>query len=497
MTKRITVNENDRAFFNNKVDFCVGTGRIGLALQKEYFEQLKFVQDQIGFKHIRGHGLFTDDMAIYHEYEENGEKKVEYNFTYLDLVMDSYRELSIKPFIELGFMPKQLASGEQCIFYWRGNTTPPKDYQRWCELVKALLNHLVERYGDDAYTYPIEVWNEPNLPGFWYRADMKEYFKLFKASFEAVKQVDARFKVGGPAICGVRDEEWIKEFMSFCRSEKLNIDFVTRHHYTTENPAPSGHYGYARLMDPEEGFANLKTTRDIIDSFEEYKGLPIHITEFNTSYIPNCPIHDTNLNAAYLALQLSRLGDVNESYSYWTFGDIFEEQGVPFAPFHGGFGMVANGCIPKPTFYAFKFFKDLCGECVYKGDEAIILKDGDGYRAAAWNICPRGQDKTEDIEISLPMSGEYTVIYKTVDETTCNPLKLWHDMGEPQSLTAEDKELLKSAAKPLVTSQRISADGKGSIKLSLSRNALVYIEVRRSEMTSDRGFDYIRATTDL
>ena len=66
--------------FNNKVDFCVGTGRAGLALQKEYFEQLKYVQDIIGFKHIRGHGLFTDDMAIYHEYEnENGEVKSEYN----------------------------------------------------------------------------------------------------------------------------------------------------------------------------------------------------------------------------------------------------------------------------------------------------------------------------------------------------------------------------------------------------------------------------------
>ena len=90
--------------FNNKVDFCVGTGRAGLALQREYYEQLKFVQDKIGFKYIRGHGLFTDDMAIYHEYEQDGEVISEYNFTYLDLIMDSYMELGIKPFLELGFM---------------------------------------------------------------------------------------------------------------------------------------------------------------------------------------------------------------------------------------------------------------------------------------------------------------------------------------------------------------------------------------------------------
>lgn len=497
MAVKIKVNPGDKAYFNNKVDYCVGTGRMGLALQKEYYDQLKLVQEEIGFKHIRGHGLFTDDMAIYHEYEENGEIKVEYNYTYLDLVMDSYRELHIRPFIELGFMPKKLASGEQTVFYWKGNTTPPKSYEGWCDMVTSLLSHLVERYGEEAYEYPIEVWNEPNLGGFWYKADMQEYFKLFKESFNAVKALDKRFKVGGPAICGVRDELWISEFMKFCRAEKLDIDFVTRHHYTTEFPEKDGHYGYAKLMKPEDGFNNLKTTRDIIDSFEEYKGLPIHITEFNTSYIPNCPIHDTNLNAAYLGQQLSRLGDVNESYSYWTFGDIFEEQGVPFSPFHGGFGMVANGCIPKPTFYAFKFFKDLQGECVYKDDYSVIVKDGDGYKAAAWNICPLGEDKTEDIEITLPLNGEYSVLYKTVDEETCNPLKVWHDLGEPQCLSKDEIKLLKESAKPLISSERITADGNGTVKLTLKRNALVYIEIKKSKMTPDRGFDYVRATTTL
>ena len=175
--------------------------------------------------------------------------------------------------------------------------------------------------------------------------------------------------MGGPAICGVRDELWIREFLNFCRDNTVCPDFITRHHYTTELPEKEGHYGYAELSDPESGFENLKSTRDIIDSFPEFKGLEIHITEFNTSYIPNCPLHDTNQNAAYIAGQLSRLGDVNRSYSYWTFGDIFEEQGVPFVPFHGGFGLVANGCIPKPTFFAFQFYK-----CLMNFRQLIVKK---------------------------------------------------------------------------------------------------------------------------
>ena len=129
--------------FHNNVDYCVGTGRMGLALQKEYQDQLALVQREIGFKHIRGHGLFCEDMAIYQEYtDENGEVKPEYNFTYLDLVMDSYRKVGLRPLLELGFMPKALASGEQTVFYWKGNVTPPKSYDAWCALVQATLRHL-------------------------------------------------------------------------------------------------------------------------------------------------------------------------------------------------------------------------------------------------------------------------------------------------------------------------------------------------------------------
>lgn len=502
----IVITEKSKAFFRNNVDYCIGTGRMGLALTKEYQDQLKLVQEEIGFQHIRGHGLFCDDMAIYQEYEEDGVKKAEYNFTYLDRVMDSYRSVGLRPFLELGFMPKKMAKGTQTVFYWKGNTTPPKDYGAWCDMVQALLRHLLERYGaEEALKWPIEVWNEPNLCGFWENADMQEYFKLFHRTFDAVKEVDKRFLVGGPAVCGGTDEKWIRAFLEYCHENKIAVDFVTRHHYTIEQPEEIGHYAYSELMDPEDGFANLKTTRDIIDSFPEYKGLSIHVTEFNTSYTPKGVIHDTNLNAAFIALQLSRLGDVNESYSYWTFGDVFEESGVPFTPFHGGFGLVANGCIPKPAFWTFAFFKKLKegnGQCVYKDDNMVLMKRENGsYQGVAWNIADCVRDTSDDqkkdakkIRISMPAcGGGYCVLTKTVDEKTCNPLKVWHDLGEPSSLTEEQRKLLAESARPYLKTKRTeAADGKLCVKLSLSRNAVVYFEVIPGEVTSDRGYDYDR-----
>ncbi|MCR5437635.1 MAG: hypothetical protein K6E97_11295 [Treponema sp.] len=498
MVYKITGKEN--VLFNNNAFYCIGTGRMGLALQKNYFEQLKLCQDIIGFEHIRGHGLFCDDMAIYHEYKKNKDDKetfVEYNWTYLDAVMDSYKELKIRPFIELGFMPKSLASGEQCVFYWRGNVTPPKDYSRWTDLVKATLRHLMERYGtEEVVSWPVEVWNEPNLPVFWKDADMKEYFKLYDLTSRAVKEVDKRFKVGGPAVCGGSDKEWIKAFLEYVKENKSPIDFVSRHHYTTENPVPQGHYGYPKLHPKEKCFEQLDSTRPLVDSFDDFKGFDIHVTEFNTSYIPNAPVHDTNLNAAYIANMLSTFGDNHKSYSYWTFGDVFEEFGVPYTPFHGGFGLVANGLIPKPTFWTFAFYKKLTVDykkCVLKTSECIVVqceKNGNVYyKGIAWNVDTQMSEKEIDLNFEFPLSDKDLVLLtQLVDEEVCNPAKIWHDLGEHSNPSEEEIKLLRNSAVPFVKTER--PDNK--ITLHLKENAVLYFELKNEVIKSDRGFTFGR-----
>ena len=479
--------------FQNNAAFCIGTGRMGLALQKAYHDQLQMVQKEMKFSHIRGHGLFSDDMAIYQSYKEDGIEKVEYNFTYLDMVIDDYLSLEIRPFIELGFMPHKLASGDQTVFYWKGNITPPSDYSKWADLIKATISHFIERYGrEEVIAWPFEVWNEPNLTSFWKDSDMPEYFKLYDISSRAVKEVDSRIRVGGPAICGVDDERWLKEFLTHCATKELPLDFVTRHAYATEAPDHSGHYAYQELRPAHVFLDELKVSRGIIDSFPQYVGMEMHLTEFNTSYTPLCPIHDTNLNAAYIARLLSEMGDTCASYSYWTFGDIFEEQGVAFTPFSGGFGLVANGLIPKPTYWAFSFFNQL-GDCGIARDENYILtKAADGtLRGVAWN--PVVNSAAEDsIELKLDLNiedGDYLLVTKLIDEQLCNPLKAWLDMGSPANPSKEQVELVRTCAVPQTKTSREKVNGgRMNLYFNLSRNALLYFEVSRITPKLDRGY---------
>lgn len=487
----INITPDSRASFRNNAAFCVGTGRMGLALQQEYQEQLAMAQAECHFKHIRGHGLFSDDMAIYQCLRElDGAGRISYNFTYLDRVMDYYIANGLKPFLELGFMPEKMASGTQTIFYWKGNTTPPADHQKWAELIKATLRHLADRYGEEEVsTWPCEVWNEPNLPGFWEHADEAKYHELYAASVKAVKEVLPKMRVGGPAVCGgSTTPDWIRNFLTYCRDNNLPVDFLTRHAYMGETPECHGRYLYHTMRTVESIAEEMQGTRDIIDSFPEYAGMEMHITEFNTSYHPFCPIHDTNLNAAYIAGLLARLGDMCASYSYWTFGDVFEEQGVPPRPFHGGFGMIANGLIAKPTLWTFAFFNNLQGECVYRDDHVVIMKKADGsYEGVAWNIC-REERSELTIDINLPLPGRAVLTTETVDEVVCNPLKCWHEMGEPASLTPAQLKFLRQAGQPQCATELLKNADR--IELRLRENAVVRFNIAASPADSDYGYDY-------
>ncbi|MBU3186287.1 GH39 family glycosyl hydrolase [Clostridium estertheticum] len=494
MTKNIKVPVSGKPFKNNAT-FCVGTGRMGLALQKEYTDHLKMIQDSIHFSYIRGHGLFSDDMGIYREHTMDGVTSVFYNFTYLDRVMDSYLENGIRPFLELGFMPEKLKSGEQTIFYWKGNVTPPSSYEKWAELITETLNHLIERYGrEEVINWPVEVWNEPNI-GFW-AGSMEEYFKLYEYSAAAVKKADHRIQVGGPSICGIDTEHWLRSFFEYCIKNKLPLDFITRHCYTARETTKRGDYVYHVMNEPTIMIEELKETRKIMSDYPSVTNIPLHITEFNSSYVPVCPVHDTDFNAAFIARILSEAGEYADSYSYWTFSDVFEEDDVPMSGFHGGFGMIALNSIKKPTFYAFEFFSKAGKELIYRDEHLIVTKNDDKYVIIGWNwhdMRDHKQAPDENYVLSLPSIGKQVLLVKKdVGGAQGNPMQTWSNMGKPRSLDKKQLKILQAASQPLQSDAKLlEQNGTYEVELTISCNHLCMIEITPVNDKTDSylGFD--------
>ena len=351
--------------------------------------------------------------------------------------------------------------------------------KEWTDLVQATLRHLMERYGaEQVAAWPCEIWNEPNLNGFWENADKQKYLQLYAATALAVKEVLPDMRVGGPAICGGTGSlDWITDFLAYCRDNKLPLDFVTRHAYMGQNPEHRGRYLYHPMCRPEDLIAEMRASRERMDAFPEYRGLPLYITEFNTSYNPFCPIHDTRYNAALCAALLSCLGDVADGYSYWTFGDVFEEQGIPTRPFHGGFGLMAGGCIPKPTLWSFAFFSQLRGEPVYRDENAVAVRRPDGgYELVLWNL-----DGDREVEISVPVRGVALL------ERVGDPLAAWHRMGEPASLTKEQLAFLQAAGQP--APEALDA-AEGTVRLTLKKYDVARLRVLPATKTEEFGYDY-------
>ncbi|WP_330440103.1 GH39 family glycosyl hydrolase [Streptomyces griseoaurantiacus] len=465
---------------------CVGTGRFDLALRRDYQDSLALVQREIGFRHIRGHGLLSDGTGIHQPYEHAGERRVRHAFTYVDQIVDAYLDLGIEPFLELGFMPSQLASGEDTVFWWKGNITPPRDEAEWADLVRGVLRHLIDRYGlDQVRRWPIEVWNEPNLEGFW-SAGQDAYHRLYEVTSTAVKEVDAELQVGGPSLAPGYQDEWIRRFADFVETRDLPIDFVSRHAYSSGPVQPVPFGAHQTLMPASallEQFGAPK--RQLAGS--RLAELPLHITEFNSSYRPDNPIHDTAFHAAYLAPVLVNGGDLADSFSYWTFSDVFEEVGIPTAPFHGGFGLLTHRQIKKPTYHLYTFMAEMGEQILARGEDHLVTRHEDGrVTVLAWAPAdPTGGAPVEGhtLRLTLPVGtpearGSAYVRRRSVSEDAGNARAAWIEMGRPLAPDTRRVDALHEAAEPARSHHAVPVTaGRAEIDLVLARNEVTLLEL--------------------
>ena len=254
---------------------CVGAGRANEALRADWQAHFREAVQVLGARHVRFHGLFHDDMFVYRTDNGGGFGPNQplpepvYTFAYVDKVFDAILDAGARPFVELGFMPRELATQTETLFWWKAHCSPPKEMGRWVALVDATVRHWIERYGiDEVRQWPFEVWNEPNLvPNFW-TGTRTEYFELYEATARAIKAIDPRLRVGGPstsvfvpdarysgetydpslevetAVATDPDEldwqpVWIHELIEYCAQRGLPIDFLSTHLYPTDYAADS------------------------------------------------------------------------------------------------------------------------------------------------------------------------------------------------------------------------------------------------------------------
>lgn len=426
-------------------EHTVGSARAVIALRADWQEQLRRCHEELGFRHVRFHGLLCDDMGtlVLHQ------NRYLYSFFNTDRIWDFLLSIEMKPFIELSFMPQALASGTTTVFHYEANVTPPKSYEDWATLIRKLVAHWIDRYGvEEVRTWLFEVWNEPNLKDFW-TGSQEDYFKLYRFTAQAIKGVEARLQVGGPATA---KNEWIAEFLGFCDRDQLPVDFVSTHHYPTDA------FG-TEEQDTETQLANAP--RGILRHWAEEvhrraRGKPLYYTEWNSSSNPRDPLHDEPYAAAFVTKTVMEMTGLVDGYSFWTFSDIFEENYFPSVPFHGGFGLLNLYGIPKPTYRAFELLHRLGDESLrvdgaHPTVDAWVIRGGQALTILLTNHAfPRHAIDSEHVHIELAgVPRPHAAFAERIDEGHANPKRVWQEMGAPEYLSQQQVEQLQKASQLL------------------------------------------------
>ncbi|MDP9421332.1 MAG: beta-xylosidase [Pseudomonadota bacterium] len=477
----------DRSF-----NFSVGSDYSATLIRPDSMAQLKTAVDELGFRYIRHHDIFHDDLGTV---KVGPDGRVSYDWTKIDQLYDGLLARGIKPFVELGFTPRAMKTSDNSIFYWKGNTSHPKP-EMWRDLVDAFVRHLQQRYGkEEIRTWFFEVWNEPNLDGFWEKADQKAYFELYENSARTIKAIDAALKVGGPSTAGAA---WVPELLEYAASRTVPIDFVTTHTYGVDGGFLDeyGQDDNKLSRNPDAITGDVRRVREQIAA-SKFPHLPLYFTEWSSSYNPRDPIHDSYISAAYILDKLKAARPFAQGMSYWTYTDIFFEAGPPDKPFHGGFGLMTMQGIRKASWFTYKYLNLLQGRELPTGDaESLSAAEGNRASVLVWDwelpdqptsnrpfftkVLPTKPAPDANIRLSGLNPGAYRLrVYRTGFRKN-DAYTRYLEMGSPKELTPQQLNELQGLTRDLPeasTNVRIGADGRFSTTIPMRTNDVVLLQL--------------------
>ena len=475
MEEQIVVDAQSAATpFPHFWEHIFGSCHASVTLCEDWRKDLRALREIVDVKYVRFHGIFEHQAGIFGSQDAAG--NLQLNFTRLNLIYDGLLEIGVKPFVELGFMPEEMAERPSPHPFWyHPNVAPPRDPRQWYQFIFLFARHLVERYGiEEVADWYFEVWNEPNID-FWTGEPKEEtYYDLYDVTASALKAVDQRLRVGGPATA---QAAWVDRFIQHCVEKNVPVDFVSTHVY----PNDTAMNVFGREEDIPQSEMVARAVRKVYDQVKAsaLPQIPIIWSEFNAGF------DGVQLDTPYVGSWLANnirlcAGGLATEMSYWTFTDaFFEEGGVFKSVFTSGFGLIATGRIPKASFNAFKILHYLGDQQMSIDSPSALLtrrSESGQLVLALWNYVPpreSGEPKTFNIQMrGLEKNSEHVRVF-LVDDDHGSPLKLWNSMGSPDFPSRDQQAALRKAAElppPLTTS---FADGQLSVLLQPQALAVI------------------------
>ncbi|OOM52948.1 beta-xylosidase [Clostridium beijerinckii] len=495
-----------------KTLICIGKAKHILISENQ--DMLREMQKDIGFRYIRFHGLFDDEMMFYSE-NEDGESEL--CFTYIDLVVDFLLSIKLKPFMELSFMPKQLAlDPSRTMFFINSIISLPKSIEKWTYIIEELIKHLISRYGKkEVESWPFFLWNEPDLIEMFGFENSNDFFILFKETFTSLKNIDPCINFGSSPVFSntlAGSNDWMDTFMNFCKSNNCIPDFLTMHFYPMSFPDGDSttlskklHLEMQKYLVYVESENSLKENIQCIRKRikeKDWKTEKLYLIGWNSSISNNELINDTTYKSAYIAKNILENYDNLESFGYWQLSDFTEEVKMKNELYHGGQGVFTYNGIKKSHYYVFKMLNNLGDILLQKGDGFFITTNGSSIKIILYNyqhyskLYAAGEvfdmtftnrytpfPKTNIFKVILPFINLSEICYE-LTETIVNKnygssFDKWLELGGLPLQNKTDIDYLKSVSLPRIQKKIINTEHKSlTITAELEPHEVRLIELK-------------------
>ena len=476
---------------------------------------------------VTGDGIPALKWGSTNAYTEDANGNPVYDWKIIDSIFDTYVQRGMKPLAQIGFMPEAMSAnpvpykhdwkpGDEYFKIITGWAYPPKDYNKWAELIYQWVLHSVDRYGEkEVLSWYWELWNEPN--GYW-KGTQEEFFKLYDYTADAVKRALPGAKMGGINVAGTAGktaQQWLHAFVKHCYTD---TNYVTK-----KIGAPLDAFLFHAKGSPRliAGHVQMNMGRQLADinagfklaaSYPQLKNIPIIIGESDPEGCAACGMKTNPSNAyrngtmysSYTAASFARKYLLADSFKVNFLGAVtwafeFEEQ-----PWFYGFRDLATNGVDKPVLNVFRMFGMMKGKRVgvsgsqmydlktmvdssvrksYNDVGGLAAKDKKSASVMIWNY------HDDDVKsAALPVSVYINAIpakkvkltqYR-IDDEHSNSYEAWKKMGSPQNPSAQQITLLEKAGglQTMRTPQKVKVNNGTLVHdIMLPRQAVALLKI--------------------
>ncbi len=465
-----------RTPFRHTWEGVINVDQFRWMVRRDLQDQLELARRELHATHVRAVGMFDDEMRVFCEspaaFMGYAPKQPRTNWQTVDYVLDSLADRGLQPVYTTSFIPGAMASGPATVFTTRARTSPPKDWRQWEAFVHEAVQHAVDRYSLAVVrTWPFEVWNEPNLNGWFWGGDQADFYRLWETTYRAIKSVDACLQVGGPSTARA---EWLEEFLAHGRCRDCPPDYLISHIYhndaAVDHPlAPFDPTATARgSKSPTFAMDVMRGVRGLLDRLG-YKGA-LHWNEWGRSFHAVDPQREHPSEAAFIVRLLADASQSADIFSYWCLSDIYDQVGYGREAFFGGYGLLNLQGLRKPAYHAFELLGRLGTERVsLRGDnpdrscDAICTRTGDRGHVLVYAADPADQTERHSVSVAVELPpGSRPVSLHRIDSVENNVIARWEDLGKPAYLSREQTaelaadNALRASSSPV----RLEADSR-------------------------------------